>query len=86
MTLHDLSFGYPPFLTASGAPAKGYPYPSLEAPRPCGAPLGLNLYRLRYSAASEEVYGWLFLERGMRKKIVPHFSQKKPWSVPDYSA
>jgi hypothetical protein len=44
--------GYPVLLTPSGAPAKGYPYPSLEAPLPCGAPTGLILQALRCSAAS----------------------------------
>ncbi len=55
MTLPDLPYGFPAFLTAPGAPAKGYPYPSLEASLPCDAPAGLILLRFRYSAASKEV-------------------------------
>ncbi len=41
-TLHDLPFGFPPFLTAPGAPSTGNPLPALEAPLPCGAPSGPN--------------------------------------------
>jgi hypothetical protein len=59
--------GFPVRLGISGAPATGGPSPAREAPRPCGAPLGLIRKSLRCSAASTG-RGALFSFRWKLKK------------------